>query len=277
MDVSNTDKTWVITGAGSGLGRELLLQVAAAGDNVAAADIDRESLQAAAEQARRSGSGEIETYRLDVASEADINEFARRVLERFDTVDVVINNAGITRVGEFTHSCPDGFKTVMDINFWGVVHGSRAFLPALLQSRGSLVNISSVFGLIGVPRQSAYCASKFAVRGFTESLRQELYASGVHVAAVHPGGIRTAIARSAVFDQGADSKDETVARLEKDALKMPADKAAAIILKGIARRSPRILIGGDARLIAGVQRLFPKAYPRVLALLSSGLSRSSTR
>ncbi|BFM16742.1 SDR family NAD(P)-dependent oxidoreductase [Maricurvus nonylphenolicus] len=260
----------VVTGAGSGIGKELITQLALQGYAIAAADINEAELANVADQVREIGSQTVNSYSLDVADESAFNLFAEQVQKDFGRVDLVINNAGITRVGEFMHTRSEAFKKVMDVNFWGVVYGSRAFLPSLLKTQGTLVNISSLFGIIGVPGQSSYCASKFAVRGFTEALRQELKSTGVHVACVHPGGIRTNIARSAELDQKDLDHAKIVQALEEKALKMPASKAASIILKGAQRRSKRILIGNDARLIDLFQRLFPSAYDILLKMFGGG-------
>lgn len=258
------NKCAVITGAGSGIGRELALQLAARGARLALADIDAQGLGETLSQARLLGAGQQLGQTLDVSDEAQVNAFAEQVQRELGGVDVLINNAGVTRFGDFASTSPAAFRQVLDINFWGVVHGSRAFLPALRASRGSLVNISSLFGLIGVAGQAHYCASKFAVRGFTESLRQELKADGVHVACVHPGGVRTRIARSALFDQAVDDPQALVERLERNTLKLPAETAARLILEGIRQRRERILIGNDAKLADLLQRLLPRAHSELI-------------
>ena len=258
------NKCAVITGAGSGIGRELALQLAARGARLALADIDAQGLGETLNQARLLGAGQQLGQTLDVSDEAQVNAFAEQVQRELGGVDVLINNAGVTRFGDFASTSPAAFRQVLDINFWGVVHGSRAFLPALRASRGSLVNISSLFGLIGVAGQAHYCASKFAVRGFTESLRQELKADGVHVACVHPGGVRTRIARSALFDQAVDDPQALVERLERNTLKLPAETAARLILEGIRQRRERILIGNDAKLADLLQRLLPRAHSELI-------------
>lgn len=259
-------KVAVVTGAGSGIGKELILQLASLGYGIAAADINEEQLAVAAREASQLTNAQVKTYGLNVADEEGVNQFSKQVEADFGRVDVVINNAGITRMGEFRHTSPEAFKAVIDINFWGVIYGSRAFLPALERTNGSLVNISSVFGIIGVPSQTSYCASKFAVRGFTEALRQEMKDTGVHIACVHPGGIRTNIARNAAVDQPDVDHSAVVGVLEEKALKMPASKAAGVIVKGVQKRSKRILIGSDARAIDFFQRLFPTTYSTVLKL-----------
>ncbi len=255
----------VITGAASGMGRELALQYAQSGCRLALADLNADDLVAVKQEALALGALEVMCESVNVAKESQVNEFAQRAIAEFSDIDVVINNAGITRMGTFEGSSLEAFGQIMDVNFWGVVFGSRAFLPALKKSQGTLTNISSLFGLIGVPGQTAYCASKFAVRGFTESLRQEVAESGVHVACVHPGGIRTNIARNAVFDEDSETRAETIDEIEKNALVMPASKAAGIIRRGIASRKDRILIGRDAKALDYIVRLFPVKYQCFLA------------
>lgn len=264
--MNNTEsKVVVITGAASGMGKELAHQYAEQGYALALADLSIESLISVQQEAERLGAAEVMCQVVDVANESQVNQFADDVSAKFSRVDVAINNAGITRMGTFEGSSPEAFRQIIDVNFWGVVYGSRAFLPALKKTAGTLTNISSLFGLIGVPGQTAYCASKFAVRGFTESLRQEVQEFGVHVACVHPGGISTNIARNAVFDENSDSREETLERIESKSLVMPASKAAGIIRNGIDRRKDRILIGRDAKTLDYVARLFPSFYSKLLS------------
>ncbi len=268
-------KIVVITGAGSGIGRELAIQLAP-GNRLALVDLNSQGLDATAALARNAGASQVLTALVNVADEAQVNAFAQQVHSELGNTDVLINNAGITRFGDFASTPLESFRTVVDVNFWGVVHCSKAFLPALRATRGSLVNLSSLFGLIGVAAQAHYCASKFAVRGFTEALRQELKDDGVHVACVHPGGVRTSIASNAVFDQAFEAQEQLIRRLEEKTLKLAPSEAARIIIDGITRRRERILIGSDAKAIDLLQRLFPSAYAglvhRLLGKLS-GLSK----
>jgi len=196
---------------------------------------------------------------------AAIADYASKVEETLGAADYVFNVAGLTRVGNFIDTPLESMEKVMDVNYWGVVRMSKAFLNQILSKKGTLVNISSVFGFIGYAGQTHYCASKFAVRGFTETLSQELKGTGVGVCSVHPGGIATNIARNAVADklpEGAN-REELDAGFDKMAITSPK-KAAQVILKGAAKKKRRILIGGDARLISIVSRLFPVSYSRVL-------------
>ncbi|MDT4846234.1 putative oxidoreductase SadH [compost metagenome] len=183
---------------------------------------------------------------------------------------MIINNAGVAVSQTIAELSYTDFEWLMNINFWGVVHGTKAFLPHLLKNdAGHIVNLSSIFGIVGVPTQGAYNASKFAVRGFTEALRQELSASKVAVSCVHPGGIKTNIARSARFYQGINGKcdaNRAAADFEKLARTTP-QQAAQVIVHGIKAKRPRILIGGDAHLLDWIQRLLPASYPNVLSKL----------
>ena len=255
----------VVTGAGSGIGRALAQQLAAAGSALAIADVDKAGL--AETEASLHGTAEISTHVLDVSDETAVRDFAADVVARHRRVTLLINNAGVALHGRFEEIALDDFRWVMNINFWGVVYGVQYFLPVLKQQpRGHIVNISSVFGLVAPAGQSAYSASKFAVRGFTEALRHELLGSNVFASCVHPGGIRTAIARRARLGANAPvgSRDEAVARFER-LTPNSAEYAAAHILQGVEAREPRILIGRDARGIDVLQRLRPASYWKTLA------------
>ena len=260
------DGVAVVTGAGSGIGRALARQLAAAGSAVALADVDEAGLQqtAASLQDRRA---EVTTHVVDVPNEAAVQAFAEDVAARHGRVTLLINNAGVALHGWFEEISLEDFRWLIDINFWGVVYGVKYFLPLLKrQPRAHIVNISSVFGIVAPAGQSAYSASKFAVRGFTEALRHELEGSPVFVSCVHPGGIRTPIARRARLGANTPpaSRDEAVARFDRLTPTMP-DAAAARILEGVERREPRILIGRDARQIDVLQRLRPATYWKTLA------------
>ncbi len=257
----------VITGAASGIGRALALQLAEQGCRLALADVDDAGLAQL--------SGELRTphrtWQLDVSDRAAVYRFAEEVRAHFGAVHIVINNAGVSFVQDVEHSEYDDMEWLMGINFWGVVHGTKAFLPYLKAAdTGWVVNISSVFGIIAFPHQGAYNASKFAVRGFTEALRHELQETAPHVnvTCVHPGGIRTNIMRNARFhaDPEGNSRDQSIARFEEFARTTP-EQAAATIIEGILRRRARVLIGADAWFVEIVQRLFPVRYWRLLGRL----------
>lgn len=255
----------VVTGAGSGIGRALAQQIDAAGSALAIADVDEAGLAETAASLR--GTAEISTHVVNVSDEVAVRSFAADVVSRHRRATLLINNAGVALHGRFDEIALDDFRWLMNINFWGVVYGVKYFLPTLKQQpRAHIVNISSVFGLVAPAGQSAYSASKFAVRGFTEVLRHELDGSNVFVSCVHPGGIRTAIARRARLGANAPagSREDAVARFER-LTPNSAGYAATRILRGVERREPRILIGRDAWQIDVLQRLRPATYWKLLA------------
>jgi len=256
----------VVTGAGSGIGRALAQQLAAEGSALALADIDEEGLQQTA-QSLAKNSALVTTHAVDVAKEEAVKSFAGQVQERHGRVTLLINNAGVSLHGDFEEISLDDFRWLMDINFWGTVYGVKYFLPMLKREpQAHIVNLSSVFGIIAPAGQVPYAASKFAVRGFTEALRHELTGSNVSVSCVHPGGIRTPIARHSRLGAATPpaKREENIARFERLA-RTPPENAAARILKGVERREPRILIGADAYFIDLSQRLRPATYWKSLA------------
>jgi NAD(P)-dependent dehydrogenase (short-subunit alcohol dehydrogenase family) len=249
----------VITGAGSGIGRALSTALAGRGARLALSDVNAAAVAETAAGCAAAGA-EVEHYALDVADRDAVFEHAVSVRERFGTVNLVVNNAGVALAKDVLDTPLEDYEWIMGINFWGVVYGSKAFLPELIRSGdGHLVNISSVFGLFSVPGQSGYNAAKFAVRGFTEALRQEMLVAGhpVAVSCVHPGGIRTNIARSARTDlatpQELDAQFKRVARTSPE-------KAAQTILRGVERRRARILIGPDAEFLDLMVRALGSRY-----------------
>ena len=266
------DKVAVVTGAGSGIGRALAQLLAEKGCVLALADINEASLKETAATL----SADVLLHRLDVADRSAVYAFAGAVQQRFGTAHVVINNAGVSLSESVNDMSWEDFEWLMDINFWGVAYGTKAFLPMLLaQDEGAIVNISSVFGIIAVPTQSAYNAAKFAVRGFTESLRAELKDTKVRAISVHPGGIRTNIVRASRFRKdpfGRTDKDRVIQRFEKAARTTP-EQAAATIVRGIEKGSPRVLIGSDAVMIDRLQRLMPEGYGRVINAVMERLDR----
>src|SRR5215471_11581112 len=256
----------VVTGASSGIGRALAQRLAAAGSALAIADIDEAGLQQTA-QSLPKNNALATTHVVDVAKEESMESFAADVGARHGRLTLLINNAGVALHGNFEEVSLDDLRWLMDINFWGTVYGVKYFLPMLKREpRAHIVNLSSVFGLIAPAGQAAYSASKFAVRGFTEALRHELAPTNVCVSCVHPGGIRTPIARRARLGAAtpAASREQGIARFEKLA-RTPPEKAAAVILRGVERREPRILIGIDANYIDVLQRLRPATYWKSLA------------
>jgi NAD(P)-dependent dehydrogenase (short-subunit alcohol dehydrogenase family) len=251
----------VVTGAGSGIGRALAQQLAAAGSALAIADIDEAGLLQT-EQSLDKKSAMVTTHMVDVADEEGVRSFAEGVGKRHGRVTLLINNAGVALHGNFDEVSLDDFRLLMNINFWGTLYGVRFFLPLLKrEKRAQIVNISSVFGIIAPAGQCAYAASKFAVRGFTEALRHELQGSNVTVSCVHPGGIRTQIARHARVGAGVSGTghQEKAVRFEK-LLRTSPEAAAARILHGVEHREPRILIGADAYQVDILQRLLPATY-----------------
>jgi NAD(P)-dependent dehydrogenase (short-subunit alcohol dehydrogenase family) len=256
----------VVTGAGSGIGRALAQRLVAAGSALAIADIDETGLQQTAESLAKS-SAVVTTHVVDVGKEESVKSFAADVNSRHGRVTLLINNAGVALHGDFEEISLDDFRWLMDINFWGAVYGVRYFLPLLKREpRAHIVNLSSVFGLIAPAGQAAYSASKFAVRGFTEALRHEVAPTNVCVSCVHPGGIRTPIAQHARLGAATPSarREASISRFEKLA-RTPPETAAAVILRGVERREPRILIGMDAYQIDVLQRLRPATYWKSLA------------
>jgi len=255
-----------VTGAGSGIGRALAQQLAEAGSALALADVDEAGL---AQTAESIGSRKVlvTTHAVDVAEEAGVSAFAEEVGRKHGRVTLLINNAGVALEGTFEEISLDDFRWLMNINFWGVVYGVKYFLPMMRREpRAHIVNISSVFGIIAPPGQPAYSASKFAVRGFTECLRHELAETPVRVSCVHPGGIRTAIARRARIGAGVKRAgiEEKISKFEH-LFRTSPEEAAARILRGVERSKPRILIGSDAYKIDILQRLRPATYWKAMA------------
>lgn len=264
MNTIYHNKICVITGAASGIGRALALALAKQGAILALSDINETGLSETVDMV--GGSNRVMNDVFDMANAKAIADYAQNVEQTLGAADYVFNVAGLTRVGNFVDTPLESMEKVMDVNYWGVVRMSKAFLDQILSKKGTLVNISSVFGFIGYAGQTHYCASKFAVRGFTETLAQELKGTGVGICSVHPGGIATNIARNAVADKlpnNGASREEMDAAFDKMAITSP-EKAAKVILKGAAKKKRRILIGSDARIISLVSRLFPVSYSKVL-------------
>ena len=276
MGVSSlAGKVVVITGAGSGIGRALALAAAADGAKLALSDIDVAGL---AETVRLAGGATVRSDQLDVRDQPAVAAYAAAVAAEFGTVNVVINNAGVSVTGGVLEVGYADFEWVMDINFWGVVKGTKEFLPYLIASGdGYLVNLSSLFGLLSVPRQSAYNAAKFAVRGFTESVRQEMLAAGhpVRVSCVHPGGIKTAIVRNCRVAPGEDHA-ALVDFFDRRLAKTSADRAAAVILAGVLAGKPRILVGADAKVLHALATVLGARHQRLMAGVSARLMPGRT-
>ena len=252
-----------ITGAASGIGRALALELAARGCDVALADVDEAGLASAAADVQRLHQRKASVHRVDVSMSAQVEDFARAAVAQHPALNIVINNAGVALFGQFHEIDQAQMDWLFNINFWGVVHGSRAFMSHLQRQREAhIVNVSSIFGIIAPPGQTAYAAAKFAVRGFSESLRHELQTnkSPVRLSVVHPGGVATSIASNARMGAGVTDdlrRAEAIDRFKEVAKTTPAE-AAQRIIRGIEKNEPRILIG--ARRLDLLQRFKPGTY-----------------
>ena len=259
-----------VTGAAGGIGRALALELAARGCDLALADRDEAGLAAVAAEIAKTGERKVTVHSVDVAEPGQIADFALAAVTAHPKLNIVINNAGVALMGMFNEVEQAQMEWLMNINFWGVVHGTRAFLPHLSsQPEAHVVNLSSIFGIVAPPGQAAYCAAKFAVRGFSESLRHELQAanSPVKLSVVHPGGVATNIARNSRTGTGMTDNARRARSIERfDAVAKTTPAAAALrIIAGIEKNAPRILIGNDARFMDFLQRLRPGSYWSVLA------------
>ncbi len=263
------DKVAAITGAGSGIGRGLALNLAKQGCHLALSDVNEQGLK---ETARLCEALNVKVTQqiLDVADRQAVFDWADQVVKDHGRVSMIFNNAGVALSGTVGGLSIEDYEWIMNINFWGVIYGTKAFLPIMeAAGEGHIINISSVFGLTSQPLMSGYNASKFAVRGFTESLRQDLEITGspVSTTCVHPGGIKTNIAKSArVSESTSDvtgaSKEETLSEFERMFIHTP-DSAAKVILDGVLKDKRRVLIGADAHMFDGVVRLFPTGYQKL--------------
>ena len=254
-------RTAVVTGAAGGIGRAIAMALARRGCHLALADIDDAALERTAAELAAPGL-RVSRHHLDVSDAEAVAAFPGRVTAEHEGVDVLVNNAGVALAGTFEQVPAADFEWLFGINFWGVVRMTRAFLPLLHQSDDArLVNISSLFGLIAPPGQTAYVASKFAVRGFSESLRHELRGTRIGVTVVHPGGVATSIARNARLPKGVPLAELMAQRKSFDSfLRMPPEVAGETIVRGVENRQPRILVGADAKRAAIIERLMPVTY-----------------
>lgn len=265
-----TDKVAAITGAGSGMGRSLAVLLSKRGCHLALSDVNEAGLAETVRLVADSGV-KVTSQRLDVANKDDVFAWADKVVADHGKVNLIFNNAGVALGSAVDGGSYEDFEWLMNINFWGVVHGTKAFLPYLKQAgEGHIINTSSLFGLIAVPSQSAYNASKFAVRGFTEALRQELELENVNVSAtsVHPGGIKTNIAKAARMDKSVESIGMSVnstAKFEK-LFRTTADDAAAQMIRAVEKNQRRLLIGNDAKVLDLMARILPSSYQKLVAL-----------
>ena len=263
-------KVAVVTGAGSGIGQALAIALGRSGAKLAISDVDTEGLAATEERLTAIGAP-VKADRLDVTEREAFELYADAVKAHYGTVNQIYNNAGIAFTGSVEVSQFKDIERVMDVDYWGVVNGTKVFLPHLIASGdGHIINVSSVFGLLAVPGQAAYNAAKFAVRGFTEALRQEMIVAGhpVKVTCIHPGGIKTGIARNMETVDGLD-KDELAKYFDKRLASTSAQKAARIILDGVRRNKARVLVGSDAKALDLLARATGSGYQRVVAAVTS--------
>lgn len=252
------NRTAVITGAAAGIGRAIAASLVRRGCNLVLVDIDEVGLQRTAELVGQPGL-RVSCHRLDIADAEAIAAFPNEVCTTHPGVDLLVNNAGVALGGAFEQVSEDDFEWLFGINFRGVVRMTRAFMPLLMVSDDArIVNLSSIFGLVAPPGQTAYAASKFAVLGFSESLRHELRGSSVGVSVVHPGGIATAIADNARMPAGISAEERARQRVDfNKLLKLSPEVAGETIVRGIERRKSRILVGTDAQLMALIARIAP--------------------
>lgn len=260
----------VITGAASGIGQALAIRLAKEGiAGLAIADVNAEGLKETADLIVQNGV-KTSTHVVNVGDREQMRKFAEDVLKEHGKATHLINNAGVGLIGTFEQISIEDMEWLMGINYWGTVYGVKFFLPILKQQETAhIVNLSSVFGFIAPPEQTAYCSSKFAVRGFTEALRHELEETNVRVSSVHPGGIKTNIARNSRIgkDTPEEYKKQGMEFFDKVAWTTP-EMAAETIVRGIKSENSRILIGKDAHLISYIHRLFPKNYLRLFTKLT---------
>ena len=262
-------KVAVVTGAGSGIGQALAIELGRSGASVAISDVDTEGLKTT--ESRLAGIGaKVKTDRLDVTERERFLLYADEVKAHFGKVNQIYNNAGIAYTGDVDITPFKDIERVMDVDYWGVVNGTKAFLPHLIASGdGHVINISSVFGIFAVPGQAAYNSAKFAVRGFTEALRQEMALAHhpVKVTTVHPGGIKTAIARNATAAEGLNSA-ELAAWFDSKMARTSPERAAQIILEAVAKNKARVLVGTDAKIADALVRAGGTGYQKMLVALA---------
>lgn len=262
-------KVVTITGAGSGIGQALAVEFAARGSLLALCDIDPDGLADTADLATSAGAAEVRTDLVDVSDRAAMAAYATAVADHFSRVNVIVNNAGVALAGDFEDLDYPDMDWIIGINFWGVVHGTKEFLPHLIASGdGHVVNLSSLFGLLSMPGQSLYNASKYAVRGLSEALREEMLVAGhpVGVTVVHPGGIKTAIARNARVSAREDHT-ETARFFDEKLARTEPEKAAQVIVKAVLKGQARCLVGLDAHAMHHFARLTGARYQDVVAQL----------
>jgi NAD(P)-dependent dehydrogenase (short-subunit alcohol dehydrogenase family) len=261
-------KTAIITGAGSGLGRSLALQLYAAGARLALCDTSQTGMEETL-QLTGDGGNRVSLHRVDVADREQMDQFAAEAIAYHGAVELLINNAGISLTPmTFDEISEEQFEQVLNVNMWGVYHGTRAFLPHLLtRPEASIVNISSLAGLVGLYGYSAYSMSKFAVRGLSEALQSELAGSNVSLLLVHPGGVKTNLIRNAP-NLAADERETAHANFSKYAT-LDADKTARKILRAVQKKKGRLILGVDAHAVYTIRKLFPGRFPKILRAIFS--------
>jgi NADP-dependent 3-hydroxy acid dehydrogenase YdfG len=263
-------KVAAVTGAGSGIGQALAIELARSGAKLAISDVNTEGLAATEERLKAIGAP-VKADRLDVTEREAFELYADSVVGHFGKVNQIYNNAGIAFAGDVEVSQFKDIERVMDVDFWGVVNGTKVFLPHLIASGdGHVINVSSIFGLFSVPGQAAYNAAKFAVRGFTEALRQEMAVAGhpVKVTTVHPGGIKTGIVRNMTAAEGIDL-NELAQTFDKKLASTSPQKAARIILDGVRKNKARVLVGPDAKALDLIVRVTGSGYQRLFSTVMS--------
>ena len=268
------NKVAAITGAGSGIGQQLAILLAKQGCHLSLSDINEKGLQQTVELLKPYSTITVTTKKLDVADREAVKQWAQETVQDHGSVNLIFNNAGVALGSTVEGATYEDLEWIVGINFWGVVYGTKEFLPFIKQTQdGHIINISSLFGLTAQPTQSAYNATKFAVRGFTESLRQELdiEKSGVSSLCVHPGGIRTNIAKSAKMSDSLNSlgmdPTKSIQNFDK-LLRTPPEEAARQILQAVLKNKRRLLIGSDAKILDAFQRVFPTGYQRASTIVT---------
>ena len=256
-------KTALVTGAGSGIGRAIAVSLAQRGCHLALVDVNEVGLS---ETAARLDGVRVSRHRLDVSDRAGIAALPEAVRAQHEGVDLLVNNAGVALGGTFAQVSEADFEWLFEINFWGVVRMTRAFLPLLEASPDARIcNLSSLYGLIAPPGQTAYAASKFAVRGFSQALAHELAGTRIGVTVVHPGGVRTAIADNARIAAQIDPVEaERGRKVSNSLLTLPPETAGETIVKAIVQRRARVLVGRDAKIVSAIERMVPAGYWKVL-------------
>ncbi|MFW5920650.1 MAG: SDR family NAD(P)-dependent oxidoreductase [Polyangiales bacterium] len=258
------DRTAVVTGAASGIGRAVAVRLASKGCDLALADIDGEALDETIRRVEAKGR-RASRHVVDVSQLSQMERFAADVEREHGGAQVLVNNAGVAVGKTFEEHTLDDFEWLLGINLWGVIYGCRLFLPMLERAdEGHIVNISSIFGVVGMPMNSSYCASKFAVRGLSESLRVELESKNVGVTSVHPGGVATNVVARGRFSETLEGRKAQAQSIEMFKRFMPPEQAAVPIVRAIERNEPRVLITREARVLDGLARLSPRALHRIL-------------